>query len=136
MGVATSSVTFGRSLGGAIGAALFGALMTSQLAVHLGDTFGDSVGSASSGGEINTNNVQAIRALAEPTRTEVLSAYTSAITDVFLMVIPVIVVALVVVLFLKEIPLRSGQPQVAKSTEDQPASTSEIDTNAPAFSGH
>ena len=136
MGVATSSVTFGRSLGGAIGAALFGALMTSQLAVHLGDTFGDSVGSASSGGEINTNNVQAIRALAEPVRTEVLSAYTTAITDVFLMVIPVIVVALVVVLFLKEIPLRSGQPQVAKSTEDQTASTSEIDTNAPAFSGH
>lgn len=107
MGVATSAVTFGRSLGGAIGAALFGAILTARLAIYLTAEL-TSGGSATSGGEINTNNIQAIQALPEPQKTEVLTAYTNAITDVFLLAIPVIVVALVVVCFLKEIPLRGG----------------------------
>ena len=100
MGVATSATTFGRTLGGAIGAALFGAIMTSRLGNYLADELGQSFGSATTGGEINTNDVQAMQSLAEPVKTEVLTAYTHAITDVFLLAIPVIVVALVVVIFL------------------------------------
>jgi EmrB/QacA subfamily drug resistance transporter len=133
MGVATSTITFGRSLGGAIGAAMFGAILTSRLAVYLAEELAGSV-AATTGGEINTNDVQAIQALPEPVRSEVLTAYTHSITDIFLYSIPVIVVALVVVLFLKEIPLRSGQPEAARPAGEQPGS--EIDTNVPAFSGH
>ena len=63
-----------------------------------------------------------------------LTAYTHAITDIFLLAIPVIVVALVVVLFLKEIPLRTGQPDVVKAAEADEAI--ESDAQIPAFSGH
>lgn len=120
MGVATSTITFLRSLGGAIGVALFGAIMNSRLVTYLSEELGSQV-SALSGGEINTNDVQAIQTLPEPVRTEVLTAYTHAITDIYLLSIPIIVVALIVVLFLKEIPLRTRMPEVANaSTSNDP----------------
>ena len=52
--------------------------------------------------------MQSIRALTEPIKSVVLNAFTNAINDVFLVCIPFIVAAFVVVLFLKEIPLRTG----------------------------
>jgi len=139
MGVVTSTITFIRSLGGAIGVALFGAIMNSRLATYLADELGDNLG-AMSGGELNTNNVQAIQALPEPVRTEVLVAYTHAITDIYLLSIPIIVVALGVVLFFKEIPLRTRQAMTvstapATSPDGKPAE-SEAEPSVPAFSGH
>jgi hypothetical protein len=84
------------------------------------------------GGEINTNDIQAIHALPEPQKTEVLTAYTHAITDIFLLAIPIIIVALVVVLFLKEIPLRSGKIAASDAT----ATENEAEVNVPVLSGH
>lgn len=114
MGVATSATTFGRSLGGAIGAALFGAILTSRLATYLAERLGGDA--AMGGGKINTNDVQALQDLEEPLRSLVLTSYTDAITDIFLYAIPIIVVALIVVLFLKEIPLRTSHAPL--STEE------------------
>lgn len=133
MGVTTSTITFLRSLGGAIGVALFGAIMNLRLTSYLAEELGSQVG-AMSGGEINTNNVQAIQTLPEPIRTEVLSAYTHAITDIYLYSIPIIVVALVVVLFFKEIPLRTRAAEIANaSTSDDP----DVEINAAmASAGH
>jgi EmrB/QacA subfamily drug resistance transporter len=131
MGVASSATTFGRSLGGAIGAALFGAIMTSRLAHYLADDLADVAGSGTHAGEVNINDVQAIQNLAEPIKTEVLTAYTSAITDIYLYALPIIIVAFVIVLFLKEIPLRTSNGPVAAS----PATTDSEDVT-PVFAGH
>jgi hypothetical protein len=56
--------------------------------------------------------------LPEPLQSEVLAAFTNAVTDVFLYVIPVIALALVVVLFFKEIPLRTTAPILQKEEEE------------------
>ncbi len=109
MGVATSATTFSRSLGGAIGAALFGAIMGTRLVHYLGE-MPEVVSGNLPLGEINTNDITAIHNLSEPLKTEVLTAFTNAVTDVFLFAIPIIVLALVIVLFLKEIPLRTTAP--------------------------
>ncbi|HYI26079.1 MAG TPA: MFS transporter, partial [Thermomicrobiales bacterium] len=135
MGVATSTITFLRSLGGAIGVALFGAIMNARLGQYLADALGDQL-TAMSGGEINTNNVQSIQDLPEPIKTEVLSAYTHAITDIYLLSIPIIVVALVVVLFLKEIPLRTRMAAAVPSQEGAGEAPRESDAGVPAYSGH
>jgi len=105
-----------RSLGGAIGAAFFGAVMTSRLVHYIAGIPEVAAGSLPAG-EINTNDMNAIHQLPEPLRTEVLTAFTSAVTDVFLYVIPVIAVALVIVLFLKEIPLRTTAPILEQQRE-------------------
>jgi len=134
MGVTTSTITFLRSLGGAIGVALFGAIMNSRLSVYLAEELSGQVG-ALGGGEINTNDIRAIQDLPEPVHTDVLMAYTHAITDIYLYSIPIIVVALVVILFFKEIPLRTRSAVVANaSTSDDP--DAEIQQGVPAFSGH
>ncbi len=109
MGVATSAVTFTRSLGGAVGTALFGAVLNSRLASYLDESLGDTdVPLGSSNPELAANNIQAMQALDEPLRGIVLGAYTHALTDLYLFAIPAVVLAFVVSLFLKEIPLRSG----------------------------
>jgi EmrB/QacA subfamily drug resistance transporter len=108
MGVATSAVTFTRSLGGAVGTAVMGALLNSRLASYLADAMGDaSVPIGSGSPEMATNNIQAMQQLEEPMRGIVLGAYTNALTDIFMLSAPIVVVAFVVSLFLKEIPLRS-----------------------------
>lgn len=112
MGVATSSVTFTRSLGGAVGTAAFGAILNTRLATYLADGLsGADAPVGSSNPEMAANNIQAMQSLEEPVRGIVLGAYTNALTDLFLLAAPVVVIAFVVSLFLKEIPLRSGASQ-------------------------
>jgi EmrB/QacA subfamily drug resistance transporter len=117
IGTATSATTFGRSLGGAIGAAFFGAVMTSQLAKYVGQIPDVANGSVSLN-QINTNDITAIHNLPEPLQTQVLNAFTNAVTDVFLYVMPVIALALVVIFFLQEIPLRTTAPILQEEKED------------------
>ncbi|MGC4190754.1 MAG: MDR family MFS transporter [Thermomicrobiales bacterium] len=130
MGSATSTVTFLRSLGGAIGTGLLGAIMNTRLSHYMESVFATNPSAASSAAATGgTNNVEAIQKLQEPLRTEVLIAYTHAITDMFLYALPVMVLALVVILFLKEIPLRTTQTVTQIDGEDAALTT-------PAFSGH
>lgn len=112
MGVATSTVTFFRNLGGAFGTALFGAVLNSRLADHLQTSLG-----AASGGHINTNDASAIHGLPEPVRSKVIEAFASSLHDVFLTALPFVALAFVISLFIKELPLRTRQAPVEASIE-------------------
>lgn len=129
MGSATSTNTFLRSLGGAIGAALFGAILTSQLGHYLTQEFAGTA--AGAGTKIDANSVQAIRTLPEPIKTQVLIAYTHAVTDIFLYAIPIMVLSFVVIIFFKEIPLRATQ--IVAQPEGDPENSQ---TSEPVFAGH
>jgi EmrB/QacA subfamily drug resistance transporter len=129
MGSATSTNTFLRSLGGAIGAALFGGILTSQLGHYLAQEFAGTA--AGAGTKIDANSVQAIRALPEPIKTQVLIAYTHAVTDIFLYAIPIMVLSFVVIIFFKEIPLRATQ--IVAPPEGDPENSQ---TPEPVFAGH
>ena len=124
LGTSTSATTFFRQMGGTIGAAVFGAILANRLALHLTEQLGQAALAAQSNGAINTNNLQAIQALPEPIKTSVLTAFTRALDDVFLVGVPVVALAFVVALFLKEVPLRTMQrqsPDAAPAGESAPA---------------
>ena len=124
LGTATSATTFFRQMGGTIGAAIFGAILANRLALHLTEQLGPAAFAAQNNGAININNLQAIQALPEPVKTSVLTAFTRALDDVFLVGVPVVALALVVALFLKEVPLRTMQrqsPEAARAAESAPA---------------
>jgi EmrB/QacA subfamily drug resistance transporter len=108
MGAATSSATFFRQMGGSIGAAVFGAVLSSRLAIYLSERLAAAGVRPGTGAAINPNDVQAIQRLTGPAKTLVLGAFTHALNDVFLVGVPFILVAFVVSLFLKEVPLRAG----------------------------
>lgn len=112
LGIATSTITFFRTLGGAFGAALFGAVLNTRLSHHM-----TSVGSGG-GSDINTNDTSAIHALPEPLQSKVIEAFASSLHDVFITALPVVAVAFVISLFIKEIPLRTRDtPVPAEATE-------------------
>jgi len=130
MGAATSSATFFRQMGGSIGAAVFGAVLSSRLAYHLSEQFaraGMQPGAGASG--VNANNVQAIQRLTGPARTLVLGSFTDAVNDVFLVGVPFVVLAFVVSLFLKEIPLRAGPGPGGPGGPGAPSANGEVPTD-------
>jgi EmrB/QacA subfamily drug resistance transporter len=135
MGAATSAVTFFRSLGGSIGTALFGAILTSKLASYLASSLADNpqpAGTAATGAPaIDTNDIAAIQALPEPVKGFVLKAFSDALGDVFLWALPFCLIALVVALFLREIPLKES-PMGQDTTADEPARSEA----PPVFAGH
>jgi MFS family permease len=113
MGVATASVAFFRQMGGSFGTALFGAILSSRLSVHLAESLRDAPAAPVPGGspEAMANDVEAIRALPDPVRELVTEAFSLALHDVFLTAVPLVLVALVLALFLKEVPLGTRGPQ-------------------------
>ncbi len=122
MGVATSSVTFFRQMGGSFGTALFGAILASRLTHYLTQATADLPAGATPPANLDavSNNVQAIQGLPGPVRELVTGAFSDALHDVFLTAVPLVLVAFVVALFIKELPLGEraeapGKPEEAAS---------------------
>jgi MFS family permease len=122
IGVATSSVTFFRQMGGSFGTALFGAVLSSRLAVHIADALKDVPAGSATGkvGDV-ANNVQAIKALPEPVHSLVTGAFAASLHDVFLSAVPLVAVALAVAFFLKEKPLATRDATPPAGAEDAEA---------------
>ncbi|MCW2748427.1 MAG: transporter [Nocardioidaceae bacterium] len=111
MGIATSTVTFFRNLGGAFGTAVFGAVLNSRLAHHLDATLGSA-----GGANVDTNDVHAIRNLPQPVQGQVIDAFSLSLHDVFITAIPVVFLAFIIAFFIKEIPLRTREGTPAPAT--------------------
>ena len=137
MGVATSSVTFFRQMGGSFGTALFGAILSCRLATHIADVLAGNpvaVGAGGGGAELDavTNNVEAIKSLPEPLHGLITEAFSLSLHDTFLAAVPLTVVAVVVALFLKEIPLTGRQTPQAPA---EGSASGDAESGVPASSG-
>jgi MFS family permease len=109
LGVATSGVTFFRTLGSSFGAAVFGTVYANVLADRLPAAVAASPG-------VNPAAVTTPDALhAHPPHqiAPIVDAYAHAIHVVFLAAVPVPIVALVLALFLKQVPLRGTAREAA-----------------------
>ena len=104
IGVATSTATFFRSMGGSLGVALFGAIFASRLGHELERLPGDV--SARLGGGVNISPAE-VHALDPAIRAEFLHAFVDALQPVFMVGAAVTLVAFVLSWLLKEVPLRS-----------------------------
>lgn len=119
LGVATSTVNFFRSVGGSVGVALFGALFNTRLAAGLVDSAG-----AGAGIDRSTITPDGIAALPAAEKAGFIAAFADALTDVFLIAVPVMLVAFALTWLLREIPLRatsgSATPAAAEPEVAQP----------------
>jgi EmrB/QacA subfamily drug resistance transporter len=125
MGVATASVAFFRQMGGAFGTALFGAILASRLAVHLADAMRDAPAdtppAAVGNPETLANDVKAIQDLPDPLQDLVTGAFSSALHDMFLSAVPLVLVALAVAFFIKEVPLATrAAPEESAQEPSEP----------------
>jgi EmrB/QacA subfamily drug resistance transporter len=112
MGVATSSVTFFRSMGGAIGASALGAVLTAQIAHEL-PRFLPRAALAGGGNKVAelVQSPDALRALkvSHPALHEgIIQAYSRGIDRLFLVAIPVSVLSVIAALFIRQVRLRGS----------------------------
>ncbi len=101
LGVATSGVTFFRTIGSAFGAAIFGSLFANFLASRIRPAL-----AASGAPPRAAESPQALHTLPAEMAAPIVDAYADSLCKVFLCAVPVAVVGFVVSLFLKETPLR------------------------------
>jgi EmrB/QacA subfamily drug resistance transporter len=101
LGVATSGVTFFRTIGSSFGAAIFGSLFTNFLRGRIGPAL-----AASGASPAAANSPEALHRLPHATAAPIVDAYAASLTQVFLWAVPVALVGFALSLFLREVPLR------------------------------
>ena len=125
MGIATSSNTFFRSLGGAFGTAIFGTILSNRIAYYLQDNFAKLQSSDpaalsdfdSSKLDLITTNTSIITTLPPVIRDTVLHSFAQTFQVVFLAAAPVTLLGFVLAFFLKEKPLQSSSAHHAAKAE-------------------
>lgn len=136
LGVATSGATFFRSIGASFGVAIFGTVFTNRLDDKLNTALAGVPLPPGAGAKQLEADPRAIAELPAPLRPRVLDAYATAITDVFLYAVPVVLLAFLVAWFLKEDKLRGSvtAPDVSETLASNPVHRSSRDEVARALS--
>lgn len=101
LGVATSGVTFFRTIGSSFGAAIFGSLFVNFLNRRIGPALAASGAPPSA-----VASPGALHRQPHDVAAPIVAAYAESLTEVFLWAAPVAIVGFVLALLLREVPLR------------------------------
>lgn len=129
LGSASSTVTFFRSLGGAVGVSALGAVMAHRITDYAQDGIaglGPKYASLASGSS-SSSEIPDMDKLPAPLRTVMESAYGHGIADVFLIAAALALLAFLITLFIKEVPLRTKGALAQAATADTPATAPTAD---------
>ncbi|MGZ6388225.1 MAG: MFS transporter [Ktedonobacterales bacterium] len=105
LGVATSGVTFFRSIGASFGVAVFGAIFSNALSANLRAILPPGV--KGSGGGTSGGSLQALHQLPPSVRAAYVHAYAISLQPVFRIAAIIGIIAFVLTWFLEEVPLRA-----------------------------
>ncbi|MER6972988.1 MFS transporter [Nocardioides sp. NPDC000445] len=135
LGAASSMVTFFRSLGGAMGVSALGALMAHRVADYVQDGLADLGPRYAALAQGTSGEIPDMDKVSEPLRSVLESAYGHGIADIFLVAAGAAVIALLFVVFIKEVPLKTKGGIAQAATEavevDRPAAVAEAVAGVP-----
>jgi hypothetical protein len=116
IGTATSTNNYFREVGATLGVAVFGTLFTSRLAENLTSALTANAEDAVRAGITSPDRLvpAAVKAAGEPLRTAIIDAYANSLAPVFWYLVPILAVAFLLALVLKEIPLSEHAGMVAR----------------------
>jgi MFS family permease len=128
MGVATSSVTFFRSMGGAIGASALGAVLTAGIAAEFPRYLprADLAKGGNNGSKV-AQLIQSPAVLDALKRTNpalhegIIQAYSHAIDRLFIAAVPVSVLSIIAALFIRQVKLRTSNTPSQAAAGNPPA---------------
>ncbi|MFB2598538.1 MDR family MFS transporter [Herbiconiux sp. P17] len=106
VGTATASNNYFRQIGASLGSAIVGSLFVSRLTALLAERM-PATGGASAG-DSNSFTPAMVNGLPDAVRTVIVGAYNDALTPVFLYMVPLVLVAVVLLVFVKEKPLATS----------------------------
>ena len=121
MGAASSVVAFFRSMGGSIGVSALGAILSHQVADAVASGLAALGIPAGDGSQSHT--IPDLASLPAPVRAVFEQAFGEATGHIFLVAVPFAVLALVCVLFIREVPLRTT---ILREDEIAPEATAEL----------
>ncbi|TDP90355.1 EmrB/QacA subfamily drug resistance transporter [Leucobacter luti] len=113
VGTATSTNNYFREVGASLGVAIFGAMFTNRLSESLSDVF-SGAGVPNAEQAVSTIDPQKLADMPAPIREGVVNAYADSLAPVFWYLIPFILLAFLLALFLKQIPLSGESGMVAR----------------------
>jgi EmrB/QacA subfamily drug resistance transporter len=103
VGTATASNNYFRQIGASLGSAIVGSLFVARLTQLLTERM--PAGGSAAGGSSNSFTPAIVKALPGPIRDVIVGSYNDALTPVFLYMVPLVLVAVIVLCFVKEKPL-------------------------------
>ena len=118
LGTATSASNYFRQIGGSVGAAVFGTLFAGRLT----DALADRLPAGADLPEPESVTPQLVHALPPALRDPYVQAYADAMPQIFLYLVPVLVLGLLIAFFLKEKPLVSQNAAEPTAFPSEPAS--------------
>ncbi|BAU84741.1 major facilitator superfamily permease [Streptomyces laurentii] len=131
LGVASSVVTFFRSLGGAMGVSALGAIMAHRVTQYVKEGLTElGPKAAAAMGQGGGSGIPDMDKLPAPIRTVMEAAYGHGVADVFLYSAPFAFVAFLVTLFIKEVALKSNAVKKADAPEPQDAPADAVPADA------
>ncbi len=131
IGVASSGVTFFRSLGGTIGVSVMGAALASSVTTLMSERKGELTAAilglgkdgAAVGEQLSSGTLPEVSALPESVRVILEDVYATGISHSFLIALPFAIISLLAIAFLPNIPLSR-----MTSTERRQASEADLAT--------
>jgi EmrB/QacA subfamily drug resistance transporter len=127
LGAASSTVNFFRSLGSTVGISALGAVLTHRITDYVKDGLAglDPKYAAALSGSGSSDSIPDMDKLPAPLRAVVEGAYGHGIADVFLYTAPFAVLAFLICLGIKEVPLRTkgALAQAAEAQAEAPVET-------------
>ncbi|GAA5060161.1 MFS transporter [Nocardia callitridis] len=129
MGVSTASATFFRQMGGTLGVAVFLTILFNLLPNKILDAFGGVLPAGFDAGQLGNlqSNTSGIAAMPDAIRIPILVGFTDSMHGVFYAAAGVSLLACIVLMFMKEIPLQDD-PTAAQSPVKQPTDVDQLAT--------
>lgn len=115
LGTATAANAFFREIGATVGSAVVGSVFATRLTAQLADTFGSG-----DNAEANSLTPAAINALPTELHDLISTAYAEALAPIYLFLVPLMVISVAMLFFIREVPLASTVP-VMEGMEDDDA---------------
>ncbi|MGW0771674.1 MFS transporter [Streptomyces sp. NPDC002676] len=133
LGVASSVVSFFRSLGGAVGVGVLGSVMSTRITHYAKDTITElsPKAQAAAGHAVGGGSLPDMDLLPAPVRNWLEGAYGHGIADVFLYAAPFALISFFVVLFIKEVPLKT-KGALAQAAEGATPADAQAPAEVPA----
>ncbi|GAB2978408.1 MFS transporter [Amycolatopsis acidiphila] len=115
MGVSTASATFFRQMGGTLGVAVFLTILFNLLPSRIADAFGGKLPPQFDASQLTQlqSNTAGLQNLPPALKDPILTGFTNSMHGVFYVAAAFAVLACIVLLFMREIPLSSGGPAAA-----------------------
>jgi len=122
LGVATSSITFFRSLGGTVGVSVMGSILGSAVAENIKNGIADlpAEQQAEAVATLGAGTIPQVNSLPEFLRTLVEASYGTAVGSVFLAAVPLAIVTLIAVAFLPNANLGTMTALQRAKVENEP----------------